>query len=87
MSYRGKRMYGGGYSARSRSVEPAQILGRVLLFPALILYLELVLHIVMKNTLSYFPVYLVFSIAGGLFCSAFTLPWHRRANGPFDGLF
>ena len=86
MSYRGKRMYGGGYSARSRSVEPAQILGRVLLFPALILYLELVLHIVMKNTLSYFPVYLVFSIAGGLFCSAFTLPWHRRANGIVTGV-
>ena len=86
MSYRGKRMYGGGYSARSRSVEPAQILGRVLLFPVLILYLELVLHIVMKNTLSYFPVYLVFSIAGGLFCSAFTLPWHRRANGIVTGV-
>ena len=80
MSYHGKRMYGGGYSAHGGRTEPFQTVGRVLLFPVLILYLELVLHIYMRNTLSYFPVYLVFSVAGGLFCAAFTLPWHRRAN-------
>lgn len=79
MSYNGRRVYGG--SSHSASAEPVQTLGRVLLFPVLILYLELVLHIYMGNHLSYFPVYLVFSIAGGLFCGAFTLPWHRRANG------
>ena len=79
MSYNGRRVYGG--SSHSTSAEPVQTLGRVLLFPVLILYLELVLHIYMGNHLSYFPVYLVFSIAGGLFCGAFTLPWHRRANG------
>ena len=79
MSYNGRRVYGG--SSHSASAEPVQTLGRVLLFPVLILYLELVLHIYMGNHLSYFPVYLVFSIAGGLFCGVFTLPWHRRANG------
>ena len=79
MSYNGRRVYGG--SSHSTSAEPVQTLGRVLLFPVLILYLELVLHIYMGNHLSYFPVYLVFSIAGGLFCGAFTLPWHRRVNG------
>ncbi len=79
MSYNGRRVYGG--SSHSASAEPVQTLGRVLLFPVLILYLELVLHIYMGNHLSYIPVYLVFSIAGGLFCGAFTLPWHRRANG------
>lgn len=76
MSYHGKRAYG-----RNREMEPFQTLGRVLLFPLLILYLELVLHIYMKLSLSYLPVYLVFSVAGGLFCAVFTLPWHRRANG------
>ena len=78
MSYNGRRVYG---SSHGGSAEPIQTLGRVLLFPLLILYLELLLHIVMRNHLSYFPVYLVFSMAGGLFCAAFTLPWHRRANG------
>ena len=78
MSYNGRRVYG---SSHGGSAEPIQTLGRVLLFPLLILYLELLLHIVMRNHLSYFPIYLVFSMAGGLFCAAFTLPWHRRANG------
>ena len=78
MSYHGKRAF--VHSAHSRDMEPLQTLGRVLLFPLLLVYLELVLHIYMKTSLSYLPVYLVFSVAGGLFCGVFTLPWHRRAN-------
>ena len=55
-------------------------LARVLLFPALLLYLELVLHIYMKAALVYVPMYLVFSLAGGLFLSALALPWRRLVN-------
>ena len=79
MSYHGKRAY--AHHGHSSEMEPFQTLGRVLLFPLLLVYLELVLHIYMKTSLSYLPVYLVFSVAGGLFCGAFTLLWHRRANG------
>ena len=78
MSYHGKRAY--AHHGHSREMEPFQTLGRVLLFPLLLLYLELVLHIYMKTSLSYLPVYLVFSVAGGLFCGVFTLPWHRLTN-------
>ena len=69
-----------GRSRRSDGEIMAQTLARVLLFPALLLYLELVLHIYMKTSLAYVPVYLVFSLAGGLFLSSLALPWHRTAN-------
>ena len=78
MSYHGKRAYAS--HSHSREMEPFQTLGRVLLFPLLLVYLELVLHIYMKTSLSYLPVYLVFGVAGGLFCGAFTLPWHHLTN-------
>lgn len=81
MGYNGRRM--SGNRSRSRRSEAAimiQTLERVLLFPALLLYLELVLHIYMKTTLAYIPVYLVFSLAAGLFLSALTLAWHPKVN-------
>ena len=68
MGYNGRRM--GGSRSRSRRSErtvAAQTLARVMLFPVLLFYLELVLHVYMKNALVYIPVYLVFSLAGGLF--------------------
>ena len=79
MSYNGRRSRG---SARRRGGDRAlvQTMARVLLFPALLLYLELVLHIHMKNAPIYFPVYLFFSAAGGFFLSALALPWRRSAN-------
>ena len=79
MSYNGRRSRG---SARRRGGDRAlvQTMARVLLFPALLLYLELVLHIHMKNAPIYFPVYLFFSVAGGFFLSALALPWRRSAN-------
>lgn len=81
MGYNGRRM--GGSRSRSRRSEAAiaaQTFGRVLLFPALLIYLELVLHVYMKNAPVYIPVYVLFSIAGGLFFSTLALPWHRTAN-------
>ena len=76
MGYKGKR----GYSRRRGDEALFQTMGRVVLFPALLFYLELVLHIHMKNSLAYVPVYLLFSLAGGLFLSALALPWRRGVN-------
>lgn len=81
MGYNGRRM--SGSRSRSRRSEAAvliQTLERVLLFPALLLYLELVLHIYMKTNLAYLPVYVVFSMAAGLFFSALTLAWPPKIN-------
>ena len=78
MAYSGRRT--SGRSRRSGDAVLLQTMARVLLFPALLMYLELVLHVYMKMSLAYDPVYLVFGIAGGFFLSALTLPWRRRSN-------
>lgn len=79
MAYSGRRM---SETTRRRGGDAVllQTMARVLLFPALLLYLELILHIYMKITLAYLPVYLVFSAAGGFFLSALALPWTRTVN-------
>lgn len=69
------------HSRRSEAAILRQTLERVLLFPALLLYLELVLHIYMKTSLAYAPVYIVFSFAAGFFLSALTLAWPPKVNG------
>ncbi|MEY8403375.1 LTA synthase family protein [Oscillospiraceae bacterium 44-34] len=78
MAYNGRRT--GRRSSRSGDAVLVQTMARVLLFPALLLYLELVFHIYMKTNLAYAPVYLVFGIAGGFFLSALALPWRRLFN-------
>ena len=78
MAYNGRRM--SGRSRRGGDAVLVQTMARVLLFPVLLLYLELVLHICMKMSLAYAPVYLVFSLAGGLVLSALALPWRRLPN-------
>ena len=81
MGYNGRRMSGSrSRSRRSEAVVLIQTLERVLLFPVLLLYLELVLHIYMKTSLAYLPVYVAFSAAAGLFLSALTLAWHPKVN-------
>ncbi|MCF2661078.1 LTA synthase family protein [Pseudoflavonifractor phocaeensis] len=79
MSYNGRRVLGGqeqsGY--RGRSNTPA----RVLFFPALFVYLELVLHLYMKMALQYLPIWLLYGLAAGGVCTALTLPFKRRING------
>lgn len=79
-SYNGKRVYHSRASSSYVPSEALQTLLRVLFFPVLFVYLELVLHISMKTNLAYIPVYLVFSIAAGLLFSALTLPFRRRVN-------
>ena len=77
MAYNGKRSRGSG---RRDDGGLNRTMARVLLFPALLVYLELVFHIYMKTALVYAPVYVVFAIAAGFFLSALTLPWRRQAN-------
>ena len=77
MGYNGKRSRGSG---RRDDGGLNRTMARVLLFPALLVYLELVFHIYMKTALVYAPVYVVFAIAAGFFLSALTLPWRRQAN-------
>ena len=72
MGYNGRRM-GSGQARRGRDTL-TQTMVRVLLFPALLIYLELVLHICKKTNLAYAPIYLVFSLAAGLFISVLALP-------------
>ena len=79
MAYNGRRMNAGRSRRRGNEVL-AQTMARVLLFPALLLYLELVLHIYMKTSLAYAPVYVIFSFAAGFFLSALTLAWTPKVN-------
>ena len=81
MAYNGRRM-SGGRTAYRRNGDGVliQTMTRVLLFPVLLIYLELVLHISKGNSLAYVPVYVVFSVAAGLFLSALALPWRRAGN-------
>ncbi len=54
--------------------------GRFFLFPALILYLELVLHFYMGMEMRYTPVYFAFSLAAGCLFSALILVLPPRAG-------
>ncbi len=79
MPYRGRRPYTGNSRSPSGSGS-GNVFLRALFFPAVFLYLELVLHISMGQKLSYLPVWLLFGSAGGLVCCALTLPFKRRVN-------
>ena len=57
MAYQGKRVYGERSRGRRRREGAfARSMARVFLFPALLVYLELVLHIYMKTDLGYLPI-------------------------------
>lgn len=80
MSYRGKRIYAASQPGTRRGDGATQTISRVLLFPVLFLYLELVLHIYMGMALKYTPIYVLFGGAAGLVCAALTTPFRRRGN-------
>lgn len=82
MGYNGRRMSGSrSHSRRSENAVMVHTLVRVMIFPVLLIYLELALHIYMKTALVFAPVYIVFGAAAGFFLSALTLPWPPAANG------
>lgn len=80
MSYSGKRVYAKTEIRSHGRREGNNTLLRVLFFPVVFFYLELVLHIRMGMKLSYLPVILVFSLAAGLVCAALTMPFRRKIN-------
>ena len=63
MSYHGKRVYGG--RERSNGGGASNALVRVLFFPVLFVYLELVLHVYMGTELKYLPIWLLYGLAAG----------------------
>lgn len=77
-------MYGTRYQGkRTRTADEnllLQTLGRVFFFPLLLVYLELLLHLSMGMEMKYALIYICFSLAGGLFFSACTMPWKRLVN-------
>ncbi|MCF2596899.1 LTA synthase family protein [Pseudoflavonifractor phocaeensis] len=79
MSYHGKRVYGGRERSNGGGASNAMV--RVLFFPVLFVYLELVLHVYMGTELKYLPIWLLYGLAAGCVCSALTLPFKRRVNG------
>ena len=79
MSYHGKRVYGGRERSDGGGASNAMV--RVLFFPVLFVYLELVLHVYMGTELKYLPIWLLYGLAAGCVCSALTLPFKRRVNG------
>lgn len=78
--YSGKRVYTGRGSTGDGRSQLVQTLYRVLFFPGLFLYLELIFHIYMGAAMQYFPIFFLFGMAAGLFFSALTLPFKRLAN-------
>ena len=78
MSYNGRRLSrqsggSGGCTAGGR-------VARLLFFPLLFPYLELVLHLHMKLSMAYLPVWVTFGVAAGLLLTAMTIPFHKTAN-------
>ena len=79
MSYNGKRICGGRERSGRRGASNTPV--RMLFFPALFVYLELVLHLYMKTGLRYLPIWLLYGLAAGGICTTLTLPFRRRVNG------
>ncbi len=80
--YKGKRI-----SAAGLGEGTGKKIIRLLFFPLEILLLELVLHIRMGASLTYVPVWLVFSLAAGLFFAVLTLPFPPLVNEILFRLF
>lgn len=58
----------------------AKRIARILYFPLLFVYLELILHLHMKLGLKYGIIYFVFGLAGGFLLTAVTMPFKRKVN-------
>ncbi len=85
-SYRGRRIAGGKNNGGRREgtghqgfLVP-QFLCHALFFPVLLLYLELVLHIVRGANLKFFPIYALFAISLGFLFSGLTMIFPPKVN-------
>ena len=81
MAYNGKRVYNRTqYLSQRRRSGASNLIVRLAFFAAVFMYLELVLHIYMDMSMKYTPIHILFGIAGGLVCSALTMPFSRKVN-------
>ena len=80
--YGGRRIFSGPRRDNygHRGLDSAPMLGRMLYFPILFLYLEFVLHLYMRSTLRYAPIYILFGLAAGFVCTFITIPFRRHVN-------
>ena len=79
--YGGKRVYRGRRAgAGSEDTIFLRTIGRIVFFPLLFVYLELVLHLHMGTNMKYFIIYLLFSLSMGCLFSAITMPFKRKVN-------
>lgn len=65
---------------RPAAPKAAAAFSTLIFFPAAIFYMELVFHIYMKLGIKYIPIYLFFSIAGGLVCVLLTSFFPETVN-------
>ncbi len=73
------------YSGKRVDVAEVQFLlgrrvGRALFFPLFALYLELLLHVSTGLSLGYFPIWCLFSLAGGGVLTVLTMPFSKKVN-------
>lgn len=80
MSYNGRRLSRADSGRRSGGYTAAGRVARLLFFPLLFPYLELVLHLHMKMSMAFLPVWLTFGLAGGLLLTAVTIPFAPKVN-------
>ena len=78
MSYNGRRLSRSGGSSGVHSAGGR--VARLLFFPLMFPYLELVLHLHMKLSLAYLPIWVTFGVAAGLLLTALTIPFHKTVN-------
>lgn len=87
-----------GYTGRSRTsatrrrqntgtANGGSLFARLLFFPAMFLYLEVLLHLSVGMSLRYFPVYLLLGGAFGLLLGAVTLPFPAAVNNVLSKVF
>lgn len=79
-SYSGKRVSTNHSRGGKQASRSGNLVLRLLFFPILFVYLELLLHIFMGTLLTFVPIYTVFGIAAGCLFTALTLPFHRPIN-------
>lgn len=76
----GKRVYRGGGRQGSSDLIYVRLAGRILFFPLLFVYLELVLHLHMKMSMKYFVIPLLFGLSMGFLFTALSMPFRRKVN-------
>ena len=76
----GKRVYRGRSQTGVSDTFMLRTVGRILFFPLLFVYLELMLRLHMHMSMKYFIIPFVFSLAAGCLFAALSMPFKRKVN-------